>query len=118
MTTATGISAGYSHTCLLLTGGTVKCLGSGANGRLGTDSTSDIGGSTGDMVALTAINLGQTATAISAGYEQRRVIGVLLEHAVDREELGGQRSEERSYGWRVVCRVAAPVISRADTCRV
>ena len=37
------ISAGYAHTCALLTNGNVRCWGYGANGRLGYGNTSDIG---------------------------------------------------------------------------
>lgn len=41
--TARAIAAGASHTCAVLDDGTVRCWGSGADGRLGTGSTTTIG---------------------------------------------------------------------------
>ena len=37
------LAAGNTHTCTVLSGGTVKCWGNGYNGRLGNGSTNDIG---------------------------------------------------------------------------
>ena len=65
---AKAISAGDSHTCALLDGGSVRCWGYGADGRLGYANTSDVGddeapGSVGPV----DLGPGRTATAISAG---------------------------------------------------
>jgi len=62
----TQIAAGNSHTCVLLTGGAVRCWGYGASGRLGYNSTKDIGdnetpASAGD------VDVGGTVTQIATG---------------------------------------------------
>jgi alpha-tubulin suppressor-like RCC1 family protein len=41
ISTAISISAGYAHTCAILSGGTIKCWGGGAGGELGNGSTSN-----------------------------------------------------------------------------
>ncbi len=61
ITTATAIAAGGSHSCALLTGGTVQCWGDNSNGQLGNSST---GGFSNSPVPVTGIS---TATAIAAG---------------------------------------------------
>ncbi|MEI7972403.1 MAG: hypothetical protein WCI10_07690 [Actinomycetota bacterium] len=68
--TAVAISAGDLHTCALLDNATVKCWGSGGNGRLGTGDTNDRGIDVNEMGdALLPINLGTgvSAIAITAG---------------------------------------------------
>src|SRR5262249_34842047 len=40
--TVTAISTGASHTCVLLSGGTVRCWGNGADGELGYANTRSI----------------------------------------------------------------------------
>ena len=54
-----GISAGFSHTCAVLTGGTVRCWGANSYGQLGngtvTDSTTPVlAGSLSDVVEVSA----------------------------------------------------------------
>ena len=66
--TAVAISAGAAYTCAVLDDGTVRCWGSGADGRLGYGNTNDIGddetpGSAGPV----NLGPGRTAVAISAG---------------------------------------------------
>ena len=63
--TATAISAGGAHTCVLLDNATVKCWGQGAAGQLGQDSTTNLGDAAGEMAALPAVNLGSGRTAIA-----------------------------------------------------
>lgn len=60
------ISAGAEHTCAVLVSGAVRCWGEGDDGRLGYDSTTDIGAA--DTPADAGnVPLGSKATAISAG---------------------------------------------------
>ena len=60
MTTATSVSAGGSHTCAVLSGGTLKCWGYGEYGQLGNSSTSD------QTTPVSVSNI-STATSVSAG---------------------------------------------------
>ncbi len=67
---AIAISTGGNHTCVILADRTVRCWGDGEYGQLGNDSTKNAGdGVAGDttMANLTAVPLGQAATAISVG---------------------------------------------------
>jgi uncharacterized protein YjbI with pentapeptide repeats len=67
--TAKSVSRGLRHTCAILNDNRVKCWGLGDDGVLGYDSITAIGKASGDMAALTTIDLGagHTAKAISAG---------------------------------------------------
>jgi hypothetical protein len=58
-----------AHTCVILDDDSLKCFGHGGSGRLGQDSTTDLGGQAGEPSSLTAINLGtgKTAAAVSTG---------------------------------------------------
>jgi alpha-tubulin suppressor-like RCC1 family protein len=68
--TATAISAGNAHTCVILDNASAKCWGRNQYGQLGIDNATDMGDNSSEMAQLTSINLGtgRTATAISAGY--------------------------------------------------
>ncbi len=55
--TATAIAAGYYHSCAALDNGAVKCWGDNAYGQLGIGTTDDMGNNTGEMAALTGIDL-------------------------------------------------------------
>ncbi|KRA31045.1 MULTISPECIES: RCC1 domain-containing protein [unclassified Nocardioides] len=63
---ARALAAGEQHTCALLTDGSVRCWGRGANGRLGSGNTSNIGDDE-TPASLPAVNLGGPAVAITAG---------------------------------------------------
>jgi len=65
----TAIAAGEYHSCAILDNASVKCWGSNHLGRLGLVNTNTIGDQSGEMAALTGIDLGtgRTATAIVAG---------------------------------------------------
>jgi uncharacterized repeat protein (TIGR01451 family) len=68
--TATAVTAGTFHTCALLDDATVKCWGSGANGRLGdgdTDTRGDGPGEMGTNLPTVDLGPGRTATAVTAG---------------------------------------------------
>jgi alpha-tubulin suppressor-like RCC1 family protein len=62
--TATQISVGYYHSCILATTGDTYCWGGGGNGRLGTGSSTTMTSPT-KATAVTAA-LGTTAQSISA----------------------------------------------------
>jgi alpha-tubulin suppressor-like RCC1 family protein len=62
------ISAGREHTCVLFHGGSVRCWGKGASGRLGTGATASIGDDE-TPAAIPDIVLGGRAVQISAGVE-------------------------------------------------
>ena len=66
--TATAITAGSVHTCALLSTGAVTCWGPGVSGRLGYGNTTTIGDNETPASAGT-VNIGGTATAITAGDE-------------------------------------------------
>jgi hypothetical protein len=76
--TALAVSAGAEHTCALLDNATLKCWGSGDSGRRGSSNMSNVGGSSGDMAELAAVNLG-TDTTVNVATEPsapRSVVGV------------------------------------------
>jgi len=62
ISTATSVSAGDSHTCAVLSGGTVKCWGYGSSGQLGYSSSENSNQYT--PVLVSGIS---TATSVSAG---------------------------------------------------
>jgi alpha-tubulin suppressor-like RCC1 family protein len=62
------ISAGGGHTCAILDDGSVRCWGTGADGRLGYDNTTNVGDGVGPSIVTSgAVPLGRPARAISAG---------------------------------------------------
>ncbi len=68
--TAIAISAGDAHTCAILDTATIKCWGSGGNGRLGSGATNNMGDGAGEMgnsLGIVDVGAGRTAHAISAG---------------------------------------------------
>ncbi|MEJ6627885.1 MAG: hypothetical protein QNL08_01745, partial [Ilumatobacteraceae bacterium] len=68
--TALALSAGDAHTCAILDNATIKCWGSGGNGRLGSGATNNLGDGANEMgnsLAVIDVGSGRTARAISAG---------------------------------------------------
>ena len=61
--TAVAITAGYSHTCVILDNGSVSCWGIGNKGHLGNGGTSQQNSPT----LTNSLGTGRTAVAISAG---------------------------------------------------
>ena len=64
------VSVGISHTCAILNDGSVKCWGSGANGRLGygdTQNRGDGAGEMGDNLPSVDLGSGRSAKFIAAG---------------------------------------------------
>src|ERR1044072_8371774 len=66
LTTAVAVAAGTSHTCALLTGGSVRCWGSNADGQVG-DGTSGVNRLTPATVITTSNTALTNAVAIVAG---------------------------------------------------
>jgi len=68
--TATAVSAGANHTCVVLDDGSVRCWGDGGAGQLGYGDTENLGDDSGETPgSLGPVDLGsgRTALAISAG---------------------------------------------------
>ncbi|MEY4147566.1 MAG: hypothetical protein RL278_1122, partial [Actinomycetota bacterium] len=64
------LSAGDTHTCVVLVDNSVKCFGLGNEGQLGNESTSNIGDGVGASVASSSaisLGLGRSARAIAVG---------------------------------------------------
>ena len=69
--TATSIAAGEDMTCALLDDASLACWGWGDSGRLGTESTADIGdgaGEMGDNLATVDLGAGLTVVSFATGY--------------------------------------------------
>jgi hypothetical protein len=77
--TALAISAGAEHTCAVLDNASLKCWGSGDSGRRGSSNMTNVGGLSGDMAALAAIDFGSGATVNTATEPTapRSVVGVV-----------------------------------------
>jgi alpha-tubulin suppressor-like RCC1 family protein len=69
--TATKLSAGNNHTCVILDDGGLKCWGLNGSGQLGNGNTASQGDNVNEMSALSTINLGtgRTAKEVAAGAE-------------------------------------------------
>jgi alpha-tubulin suppressor-like RCC1 family protein len=63
---AQSVSAGYAHTCAVVTGGRVRCWGIGVEGRLGYGNTDNIGDDE-TPAAAGDVALGGTAVAVTTG---------------------------------------------------
>lgn len=59
-------SAGLTHTCVLLTDGSVKCFGSNDRGQLGQGHTDNLGDNE-SLDSIPAVNLGRNAIKIYSG---------------------------------------------------
>jgi alpha-tubulin suppressor-like RCC1 family protein len=62
------LASGSAHTCVILAGGSVRCWGSGADGRLGYGNTSSIGDDEHpDSIGPVNLGPGRKALALAAG---------------------------------------------------
>ena len=79
--TAVAVSCGFSHTCVILDTGGLKCFGSAMEGQLGYDSMFNMGDNPGEMASLPTVFLGvgRTAVSVSCGGSNTCVI---LDNAV------------------------------------
>ena len=68
------IDLGVDHGCAVLNTGAVRCWGSGADGALGTDATANLGDDSGEIEALTDINVGATVIDVSAANSNTCVV--------------------------------------------
>jgi hypothetical protein len=69
--TVRAITAGQSHSCVILDNGQAKCWGSGSNGRSGYGGSTDRGaqpGQMGDTLPNVDLGTSRTAQAITAGF--------------------------------------------------
>lgn len=74
---AIALAAGWTHTCALLAGGTIKCWGGSASGQTGHGDTQKRGdgpNEMGDNLPEVDLGTGMVATAISAGLETTCVV--------------------------------------------
>ena len=76
---ATSLSLGKQHTCAMLEGGQVKCWGRNLYGQLGRGDIQHVGDDE-EPADITSIQLGGTATALSAG--DYHTCAVLENHSV------------------------------------
>jgi alpha-tubulin suppressor-like RCC1 family protein len=76
--TAKSVSAGFQHTCAVLSDDTIKCWGYNANGQLGQGNTDNIGDGAGEMGdALVAVDLGTGLTAKSVKCGPKHTCAIL-----------------------------------------
>ena len=86
--TALAVSAGAEHTCALLDNAALKCWGSGDSGRRGSSNMSNVGGSSGDMAVLAAVDLGTDLT-----------VNVATEPTAPRSVVGVAGDTQASVSW-------------------
>lgn len=86
--TALAVSAGAEHTCAVLDNAALKCWGSGDSGRRGSSNMDNVGGSSGDMAALVAVNLGADTT-----------VNVRTEPTAPRSVVGVAGDTQASVSW-------------------
>jgi alpha-tubulin suppressor-like RCC1 family protein len=60
------VSAGWAHTCAIVSSGSVRCWGYGADGRLGYGSTTNVGDGSAEMPPADVL-VGDTVQQVSAG---------------------------------------------------
>ena len=81
--TIVDVQVGTDHTCALLDNGTVKCWGNGSYGKLGSESTINLGDNSGEMgAALNTIALPSGRTAVSIATGDRNTCALLDNNAL------------------------------------
>jgi cysteine-rich repeat protein len=67
-TSAIQVAAGFSHTCVLLRAGDVRCWGNGVSGKLGYGNTTNIGDNEPPFIAGN-VDVGGVVTQLTTGFE-------------------------------------------------
>ncbi|MDI1429695.1 RCC1 domain-containing protein [Polyangium sorediatum] len=103
--TALAITCGYSHTCVLLNDGSVKCWGGNLTGELGLGNTSPRGDDPGEMGdSLPSVNLGTAKTALEVASSGYHTCALLSDGSVkcwgrnSRGQLGLGNTDNRGDG--------------------
>ena len=65
--TAQAVAAGDAHTCAILDDATLRCWGSGTDGRLGSGATDSVGDDAGESPTVVSLGSGRTAVGVTAG---------------------------------------------------
>ena len=80
--TVSRITVGGNHTCAVMSDGALRCFGYGANGRLGSGGTGNIGTTAAQMSGLAAVVLPTGKTAVSVMANDRTTCAILSDQTL------------------------------------